>query len=118
MAFIARDPSMVEDIGGIPITLTLGGVRSYNLENLYQIKGMENFKVFIGFQNLVCCNPCVSSDGYVEEMRASNLVELYNKFYFLIDSFRAEKQLQLMKQLIQNSLIEHQFAQFIGKCKL
>lgn len=118
MAFIARIPSIEENIGGNPITLTIGGVRSYNLENLYQRKSSERFKVFIGFQNLVCCNLCVSTDGFIEEMRASNLEELFKKIYSLIESYRAEKQLEAMRQLFQYNLTEHQFAQFIGRCKL
>lgn len=118
MAFIARVPSILETIAGNPITLTIGGVRSYNTENLYQKKSPEKFKVFIGFQNLVCCNLCVSSDGFVEELKASTLEELFKKTFSMVESYQAEKQLQLMRQFVQYNLTEHQFAQFIGRCKL
>ena len=34
---------------------------------LYSKKTVEKFKVFIGFKNLVCCNLCVSTDGFKSE---------------------------------------------------
>lgn len=50
MAFIIRIPSIVDTINGNEIALTIGGVRSYNLENLYNKKSFEKFKFFIGFR--------------------------------------------------------------------
>ncbi len=64
MAFIIRCPGIIDTINGNEIALTIGGVRSYNLENLYNKKSFEKFKFFIGFQNKVCCNLCVWSDGF------------------------------------------------------
>ena len=118
MAFIARIPSIEEEIGGNPITLTIGGVRSYNLENLYNKKSLERFKFFIGFQNLVCCNLCISTDGMKEEMRASAVKELYGKIFELVKNFQVDRLLGQMYDLTQYHLTEHQFAQLIGRCRL
>ncbi|MFC5193638.1 DUF3871 family protein [Algoriphagus aquatilis] len=118
MAFIARIPSIEEEIGGNPITLTIGGVRSYNLENLYHKKSLERFKFFIGFQNLVCCNLCISTDGLKEEMRASTVKELYGKIFELVKNFQVDRLLGQMYDLTQYNLTEHQFAQLIGRCRL
>ena len=118
MAFIARIPSIEEEIGGNPLTLTIGGVRSYNLENLYHKKSLERFKFFIGFQNLVCCNLCISTDGLKEEMRASTVKELYGKIFELVKNFQVDRLLGQMYDLTQYNLTEHQFAQLIGRCRL
>ena len=63
MMFCFEIPSIHEDINGNRLNLTIGGVRAYNHENLYSKKGIEKFKIFIGFKNMVCCNMCVSTDG-------------------------------------------------------
>lgn len=118
MAFIARIPSIEEEIGGNPLALTIGGVRSYNLENLYHKKSLERFKFFIGFQNLVCCNLCISTDGLKEEMRASTVKELYGKIFELVKNFQVDRLLGQMYDLTQYNLTEHQFAQLIGRCRL
>src|SRR5690606_21885117 len=72
MAFIIRIPSITETINGNEMSLVIGGVRSYNLENLYSKKSFEKFKFFVGFQVKVCCNLCVSTDGFAEEMRVTS----------------------------------------------
>ncbi|MBK9300628.1 MAG: DUF3871 family protein [Bacteroidetes bacterium] len=47
------------------LSLTIGGVKAYHLDRLNGKKGVdENFSFFIGFQNKVCTNLCVWSDGY------------------------------------------------------
>lgn len=118
MAFIIRIPSIVDTINGNEIALCIGGVRSYNLENLYNKKTIEKFKFFIGFQVKVCCNLAVSSDGFVEEMRVSSYQELQSKILEVLYNFNSEKQLAQMKQLSEHSLTEHQFAQLLGRTRL
>ncbi len=63
MAFIIRIPSITNTINGNLLYLTAGGVRAYNKTNLHSKKSIEKFKFFIGFQNMVCCNLCISTDG-------------------------------------------------------
>ncbi|HSD08180.1 DUF3871 family protein [Flavobacterium sp.] len=118
MAFIIRIPSIVDSINGNEIALTIGGVRSYNLENLYNKKSFEKFKFFIGFQVKVCCNLAVTSDGFVEEMRVSSYQELQSKILEVLQNYNAEKQLSQMRQLSEHSLTEHQFAQLLGRTRL
>lgn len=118
MAFIIRIPSIVDTINGNEIALTIGGVRSYNLENLYNKKSFEKFKFFIGFQNKVCCNLCVWSDGFVDDMKVTSYQELQAKILDVIQNYNAENHLLGMKQLAQHSLTETQFAQLIGRTRL
>ncbi len=118
MAFIIRVPSITEKINGNNIALTIGGVRAYNQENLYSKKTFEKFKFFIGFQNLVCCNMCVSSDGYVEDLRADSYIGARAKLLEVLKAYEAEQHLDSMRRLSQETLTEHQFAQLIGKARL
>ena len=78
MMFCFEIPTIHEDIEGNRLNLTIGGVRAYNHENLYSKKGAEKFKVFIGFKNLVCCNMCVSTDGYKSELKVMSTADLFN----------------------------------------
>lgn len=118
MAFIIRVPNITETINGNELALTIGGVRAYNKENLYSKKSVEKFQVFIGYQNLVCCNLCISTDGMQSEMRVGSVNELAVKVQELIVNYDAEKHLKEMLALTDYSLTEKQFAQLIGRSRL
>lgn len=118
MAFCIEIPSITETIAGNTLSLTVGGVRAYNQENLYSKKGIEKFKVFIGFRNLVCCNLCVSTDGYCDEMRVSSVNDLVVKTIELFARYNASQHLKQMERLPGYTLTESQFAQLIGKARL
>ena len=118
MAFVINIPSIVDSINGNELTLSVGGVRSYNLENLYNKKTLEKFKFFIGFQNKVCLNMCINTDGFKEDLRVSSASELQHKVIEVIQNYNAELHLMEMKEFTQDYLSEHQFAQLIGKSRL
>lgn len=118
MGFIVRIPSITENINGNKLSLTIGGVRSYNLENLYNKKTYEKFKFFIGFQNMVCCNLCISTDGFQGEIRAMSYLDLEEKMMQIIQSYNANQHLIEMKSLLDYNLSERDFAQIIGKSRL
>ena len=118
MAFVINIPSIVDSINGNELTLSVGGVRSYNLENLYNKKTLEKFKFFIGFQNKVCLNMCINTDGFKEDLRVSSASELQHKVIEVMQNYNAELHLMEMKEFTQDYLSEHQFAQLIGKSRL
>ena len=118
MMFCIEIPSITEDICGNKLNLTVGGIRAYNHENLYSRKGMEKFKVFIGFVNTVCSNLCVWTDGLCEEIKVTNTTDLMAKVIELLVSYNAKKHLDLMRSFQNYSLTESQFAQFLGKSRL
>ena len=118
MAFIIRIPSITETINGNTLALTVGGVRALNTENLYNKKTYEKFKIFIGFQNMVCCNLCISTDGFKEEIKAMSFIDLEDKTLQLFSSYNMNRHLNAMEQLSNYSLTESQFAQLIGKGRL
>lgn len=118
MAFVIEIPEISEVINGNQLNLAIGGVRSYNQENLFSKKSIEKFKVFIGFQNTVCTNLCISTDGLKEDLRVSSILELKAKIYELINSYKKKEHLMCMEKMFQYSLTENQFAHLIGKMKL
>lgn len=118
MAFIIRVPSITETINGNELALTIGGVRAYNKENLYSKKSVEKFQVFLGFQNMVCCNLCISTDGMQSEMRVGSVNELAVKVQELIANYDSEKHLKEMLSLTNYSLTEKQFALLVGRARL
>ena len=107
-----------EIINGNTLTLSFGGVRSYSQENLYSKKSVEKFKIFIGYQNKVCTNLCVSTDGFTNEVRISSVNELQTDMYNLLSTYDRFKHLSLMEKMNQFHLNENQFAHLIGKISM
>jgi hypothetical protein len=118
MAFNYELPSINSVVNGNKLSLSIGGVRAYHYENLYGKKNEEHFKVFIGFKNHVCINLCVSTDGFLDDLRVMSIQELYNRVFQLLTRFDADRQLNQLKALSEYSLTEHQFAQLIGRSRL
>lgn len=118
MMFCFEIPTIHEDIAGNKLNLTIGGVRSYNHENLYSKKGMEKFKIFIGFKNMVCCNMCVNTDGFKSELKVMDVHGLFNAAIQLFQDYNAAKHLYYMGAFKDSYMTEHQFAQFLGKSRL
>jgi len=119
MMFLLEIPSIRENIDGNTLSLTIGGVKAYNMDNLYNCKGVDqHFKVFIGFKNTVCTNMCVWSDGYVGDLKVTNLATLKAAISSLVQNYNAQKHLTRLKQLPKYHLSEQQFAQLIGRCRM
>lgn len=118
MMFCFEIPTIHEDIEGNRLNLTIGGVRAYNHENLYSRKNVEKFKVFIGFKNLVCCNMCVSSDGYKSDLKVMSSADLFTSVARLFQEYNIAKHLHYMSAYKDSYMTEQQFAQFLGKSRL
>lgn len=118
MAFVIEIPELSEVVNGNKLSLSIGGVRAYNQENLYSKKSIEKFKVFIGFQNRVCLNLCISTDGLADSIRISSKGELKSKILALINEYDRKKHLENLQELGRYSLNEDQFAYLIGKAKM
>lgn len=96
-AFVIELPNITETVNGNQLSLTIGGVKSYNLDNLYNRKGAdEHFKVFIGFENRVCTNLCVWSDGYVQDLKVKSRVDLCNAVFELLAKFQPKRQIDAL----------------------
>ncbi|RNI26911.1 DUF3871 family protein [Rufibacter latericius] len=119
MMFVVEIPSIYDTIEGNTLNLTIGGVKAYNLDNLYNKKGAaEHFKVFIGFQNTVCTNLCVKTDGFMGDLRVSSSEQLHSAIYQLLGSYDQHLHLSQMQSLSEHSISEQQFAQLLGRCRM
>ena len=118
MMFCIEVPTIFQDIDGSRLNLTIGGVRAYNEQNLYSKKSPEKFKLFIGFKNMVCCNLCVSTDGYKASIRVMEVAALLSSAVELFRSYDMTKHLKLMEAFQGCRMTESQFAQFLGRCRL
>ncbi len=119
MAFVVEVPSIFSEINGNRINLTIGGVKAYNLDNLYNKSGADqHFKIFVGFQNKVCTNLCVSTDGLLSSLKVKNLDNLRNAIRMLLQDFDALQFATNLKELHNYQLTEPQFAQLIGRCRM
>jgi hypothetical protein len=119
MMFAIEIPSICDDVNGNRLSLTVGGVKAFNLDNLYQRKGAdEHFKIFVGFQNKVCTNLCVWTDGYMSDLKVKNLGQLKACIQTMLQGYNASYHMFHLQQLPGYSLTEQQFAHFIGRCRM
>jgi len=119
MAFVIEIPTISDVVDGNTLSLTIGGVKALNLDNLYNKKGAdEHFKVFIGFKNTVCTNLCVWTDGYLNDLKVKSLGQLNGAIKTLFQSYNANYHLFSMKHLSEFTLSEKQFAALIGRCRM
>ncbi len=118
MAFAIEIASVRDDIAGNDLNLTVGGVRAYNFENLHATKKEEHFRLFIGFKNSVCCNLCISTDGFKNDIKVKSIAELAKSAYNLFGEFNAYKEIEKYNNLPGTMITESQFAQIIGRARL
>jgi hypothetical protein len=118
-AFIIEIPTVYDEIDGNNLSLMIGGVKAYNLDNLYNKKGAdEHFKVFIGFKNSVCTNLCVSTDGYMADLKVRSIGQLKACIRTLIDNYNLNYHIGSLRRFNDYSLTEQQFAHLIGRCRM
>ena len=118
MMFCFEVPTIYETVEGNKLTLSIGGVRAYNQMNLYSKKTVERFKVFVGFKNMVCCNLCVYTDGYLGILEVSSTSDLFRSVLEMFNRYDPAKHIHLMQTLGNSYLTEHQFCQILGKMRL
>ena len=118
MAFIVEVGTITREIDGQTLSLTIGGVRAYNHDNLYGKKTEERFQLFVGFKNWVCCNLCISTDGFKKEVRAREVGEIRSAIGKLIQGFDLERELDRLARLKSVNLSESEFAQFLGRARM
>lgn len=117
-AFIIDLPSTKQIVNGNELTLSIGGVRAYNQENLYSKKSLEKFKLFIGFKNKVCTNLCISTDGFSNEIRIASIHDLEDKMIELLTNYKRDQHIEMMSKMLESTITETQFAHLIGKFRM
>jgi hypothetical protein len=118
MMFVIELPGMTDIVSGNILSLTIGGVRAYNHENLYSKKSEERFKIFVGFKNKICTNLCIFTDGAYREIKVRTLHELAGELLNLLRDFEPERQIRMMRDFGNYQLSESQFAHLLGKARM
>ncbi|MDB0603086.1 DUF3871 family protein [Tenacibaculum maritimum] len=118
LAFVIRIPSIKSNVNGNLLSLTIGGVRCFNKQNLFRKKSMESFQVFCGFTNTVCTNLTISTDGYQSCIKVSSISELKTQIKELIQKYNIDYQIKQFTDFSRQYLSEKQFAQLVGRAKL
>jgi hypothetical protein len=119
MAFAIEIPTIQDSIEGNTLSLTVGGVKAYNLDNLNTRKGSdEHFKVFIGFKNKICTNLCVWTDGYRGDLKVQGIGQLKACIRSIIEGYSDNFHLFHLRQLTGQFLTEQQFANLIGRARM
>jgi hypothetical protein len=119
MAFIIEVPTISDTVRDNTLSLTIGGVKAYNMDNLYSKKGADqHFKIFIGYKNKVCTNLCVWSDGLMNDLKVSGIGQLMGCIRTLLENYNAVFHLNSLRMLNDYALTESQFAHVIGRCRM
>ena len=118
MAFCINVPSIYKDVNGNRLNLSVVGIKSYGRDNLNGRLTAQKFSLAVGFQNTVCCNQCIWTDGYRDEIRAISPSEIYQHSLHLLDTYDMAKHIYLLKSLGDLYLSETQFALILGKMRL
>ncbi|WP_418637128.1 DUF3871 family protein [Winogradskyella sp.] len=117
-AFVVELPQFKQVINGNELALCIGGVRAYNQENLYSKKSLEKFKMFVGYQNKVCTNLCISTDGFTNEIRIGSILDLNQNIQNLLSLYDKDNHLAKMTAMSNYSLTEEQFGHLVGKARM
>jgi hypothetical protein len=118
MAFCINVPTIYQDVNGNRLQLSIVGVKSYGRDNLNGKLTAQKFSIAVGFQNTVCCNQCIWTDGYRDDIRAISPGEIYQHTLSLLDTYDMAKHIYLLQSLGDLYLSETQFALILGKMRL
>jgi hypothetical protein len=120
MMFCIEVPSIAEMVGGNLLSLTVGAVKSYSEDNLYgkRPSGEQQFHLFVGFRNKVCCNMCVSTDGVKLDLKVKDLAQLEQSIFAMLSQYNVAAHIEAMRKLTSIEITQSEFAHFIGKSRL
>ena len=119
LMFAIELDNVYQKMDGSLLKLSLGGIKAYNQDNLYNSKGAaEHFHFFVGFQNTICCNLCIWTDGIKQSIKASSTEQLYKEIRKVIEEYDAVNHLSALERFTSMELTESQFAQLLGRARL
>lgn len=119
MMFLFKIDSITKSINGQTLSLVVGGIKSYHLDNLNKTSGSpQNFTIFVGYQVKVCSNLCVWSDELCMKLKVSSLDTLGYEIDRLLNNNIYTNTIDDLSDLHRYELTEQQFATLIGKCRM
>lgn len=120
LAWIAKVANLTRNINGQEIHLTIGGVRAYSEDKLYNRPSALKFKIFVGWQVRVCSNLMLQTNGFSGTIDCMTNADIHQKALELFSSFNPEKDnnLNTLAELQDTRLTEEQFCHIIGRMRL
>ena len=120
LAWVAKVGNLVRNINGQEIHLTIGGVRAYSDDKLYNRPSALKFKIFVGWQVRVCSNLMLQTNGYSGTIECMTQADIHQKALELFSSFDPEKDnnLNALAELQDTRMTEEQFCHIIGRMRL
>lgn len=116
--FAIQIPSIYDEINGNRLNLSIVGCKAYNRDNLSGRLTEQKFSVAVGFNNQVCQNQCIFTDGLKYTILASNTGTIYSQVLDLLDRFNIIDSFRKLESLNNVNLSEHQFCEILGKIRL
>lgn len=99
-------------------TVTVGGVRALNNENLGSRPTAQKFKAFIGWRVNVCTNLCVFGDAMIDKLEVMSAVEIYQRAAELFQGFDPELNRLRLESLGRTYMDTETFCHIIGRLRL
>ena len=120
LAWIAKVSNLTRNINGQEIHLTIGGVRAYSEDKLYNRPSALKFKIFVGWQVRVCSNLMLQTNGFSGSIDCMTSFDIHQKALELFSRFEPEKDnnLDVLAELYDTRLTEEQFCHIIGRMRL
>jgi hypothetical protein len=120
MMFCVEIPTLSQIVNGNKLSLIIGGVKSFGSDNLYgkRPSGDQRIQLFIGFQNHVCCNLCISTDGSKVNSVIRSISDLGRLVEELFQNYNYRAHVDMMQKMSAIKISENDFAQFIGKSRM
>ena len=120
LAWIAQITTMTSSINGQPVSLTIGGTRSYHEDKLYTRQNPQHFRIFIGFRVRVCSNMMLTTDGISDTLLCMTEADIFQKAFELFNRFNdvKEETLYNLEGLNNTWLSQEQFCKIIGRLRL
>lgn len=120
LAWIAKVSNLTRNINGQEIHLTIGGVRAYSEDKLYNRPSALKFKIFVGWQVRVCSNLMLQTNGFSGSIDCMTSFDIHQKALELFSRFEPEKDnnLDVLAELQDTRMTEEQFCHIIGRMRL
>lgn len=120
LAWIAKVGNLVRNINGQEIHLTIGGVRAYSEDKLYNRPSALKFKIMVGWTCKICSNLMLQTNGYSGTIDCMTSADINQKALELFSRFNPEKDnnLNALAQLQDTRMTEEQFCHIIGRMRL
>lgn len=118
LCWLCNVPGITTQINGQEMTLSFGGVRSYQGVRFHSRKTSERFSFFIGASVKICSNQCISTSGSKISIQCNNVETLFNEALSLFSNFNIENNLKLFGSLQDITMTESQLCSVLGRMRL